>query len=154
MTTPTRHRATPGERIRELRIASGLKQREFATACGITQGAISQIERGNTRELSGPVLLKLCRRLRTTGEYILDGIAPGPNADSTKVLVSSAEAYLLDCYRACTEQDRAEIVRGAWLRAKDRAGQRHISDPAPPPKTPNPGPTSPQRPILKAIKLP
>lgn len=66
--------STIGTRVRSLRISFGITQKRLADALGISQAAISQIERDHTVSLSGSVLAGLCKELRTTPEFILGHI--------------------------------------------------------------------------------
>ncbi len=109
-----------GERIKALRVAAGITQKELAKAIGVTQGAISQMERGDIKKLSGPVLRGMCRRLRTNGDYILDGRNPGDQEGAAMMMTTLEEAQLLEYFRLCDEADKAALMRSARLRAMDR----------------------------------
>jgi transcriptional regulator with XRE-family HTH domain len=65
-----------GSRIRKLRKASGLSQRDIAST-GVTFAYISRIEAG-TREPSGKALRALAAKLSTTPLYLETGNADGP----------------------------------------------------------------------------
>jgi DNA-binding XRE family transcriptional regulator len=66
---------TMGDRIRTLRQARGLSQSQLAERVGVTAGAVSQWENGNTQNIKIPTYLKLCTELGTTPHYL----ALGPN---------------------------------------------------------------------------
>ncbi|MDE6356162.1 MAG: helix-turn-helix domain-containing protein [Clostridia bacterium] len=59
-----------GERIKKLRIESGLSQRELAESVGVAQNTLAQYEKG-TSKTSIDVLAKLAVVLETTTDYIL-----------------------------------------------------------------------------------
>jgi transcriptional regulator with XRE-family HTH domain len=62
-----------GKRIRALRVARGLKQKDLARAIGIAAPSLSELETGKSKEPSGSVLAALCRVLHTNGEWLLTG---------------------------------------------------------------------------------
>jgi transcriptional regulator with XRE-family HTH domain len=66
---------TMGDRIRTLRQARGLSQSMLAEKLGVTTGAVSHWESGNTQNIKIPTFLKLCSELGTTPHYL----ALGPN---------------------------------------------------------------------------
>jgi DNA-binding Xre family transcriptional regulator len=74
---PTYHvpMETMGERIRTLRQARGLSQSQLAERLGITTGAVSHWESGNTQNIKILTFLQLCSELGTTPHYL----ALGPN---------------------------------------------------------------------------
>lgn len=67
---------TLGSRLRELREAKGLKQREVAAEVGIDQMQISRWERGITKPHNPEHLAQLAEALGTTVDYLLRGSAP------------------------------------------------------------------------------
>jgi transcriptional regulator with XRE-family HTH domain len=62
-----------GKRIRALRIARGLKQKDLARQIGIAAPSLSELETGKSREPSGPVLAALCKALKTNQDWLLTG---------------------------------------------------------------------------------
>jgi transcriptional regulator with XRE-family HTH domain len=62
-----------GKRIRALRIARGLKQKDLARTIGIAPPSLSELETGKSKEPSGSVLAALCRVLHTNSEWLLTG---------------------------------------------------------------------------------
>lgn len=64
---------TIGERVKSLRELRELDQTELAKKIGVKQSAISMIESGKTKTLSGKVLGGLCEHLFSTPAYILRG---------------------------------------------------------------------------------
>lgn len=71
MLTPTME--TMGDRIRRLREAKGWTQRELADRVGVTEAAVSQWERGETKNIKNLNFAALLEELGTTQEYLLFG---------------------------------------------------------------------------------
>lgn len=64
---------TMGDRIRTLRQARGLSQGRLADRLGVTTGAVSQWESGNTQNIKIQTFLKLADELGTTPKYLAFG---------------------------------------------------------------------------------
>lgn len=62
-----------GERVRDLRQATGLSQEAFADSCGLDRTYISSIERGK-RNVSLENLQVLAKALNVTLSQLLDGL--------------------------------------------------------------------------------
>lgn len=97
-----------GKRIKDLRRSLGLTQVRLAGLVGITQGALSSIETGETHELKARTILKLARHLGTSPEFLKTG--EGSPAESERPTPDEAEA--LHIFRALPEDRREE-----WLRS-------------------------------------
>jgi transcriptional regulator with XRE-family HTH domain len=82
---------TPGERIRRLRLARGLSQRELAAA-GVSHAHLSRIETGS-RTATIPVLRRLAPTLGVSVEYLETG-APIGEAVSRDLRLADAELQL------------------------------------------------------------
>jgi SOS-response transcriptional repressor LexA len=66
-----------GARIRELRKAKGLTQKQFADALGIVQGFLSGIEQGK-KPINATLLYAVCHRYAVSEEWLLQGVgSPG-----------------------------------------------------------------------------
>jgi transcriptional regulator with XRE-family HTH domain len=63
------------QRLREVRLEKGLRQKDVADALGLTLRAICNYEAG-TREPSLQILVKLCKYLDVPSDYLL-GITDG-----------------------------------------------------------------------------
>ena len=87
-----------GRRIKELRRANGLTQKEFAESLGIVQGFLSSIERG-TKTPSDTLQIALCRTYGVSREWLLTGRggkrAGGVTAPSVPVAPRGAGTPLL-----------------------------------------------------------
>ena len=66
-----------GRKIMNLRLDRNLTQRDLASACGISPGALSKIETGANNP-SAAVLRRLAGALGTAADYLLDDTAPYP----------------------------------------------------------------------------
>jgi transcriptional regulator with XRE-family HTH domain len=62
-----------GQRLRRLRTARGLRVLEVAYAAGITEGAIRQMEGGQTKGASLVVGLRLAKLLSVSPDYLASG---------------------------------------------------------------------------------
>lgn len=54
-----------GQRIQRMRLAAGISQTQLAKLIGVTQGTMSQLERGFTAQPSEVQLRRLCEVLST-----------------------------------------------------------------------------------------
>ncbi len=64
---------TFGDRLKRLRKARGLRVLDVAYAAGITEGAIRQMEAGQTKGASLVVGLRLAKMLGVTPDYLATG---------------------------------------------------------------------------------
>jgi transcriptional regulator with XRE-family HTH domain len=113
-----------GDRIRKARQAMGMSQEHLARAIGVSRSAVAQWETGRT----GQVRANLARIAGTLGvsmEYVLTG---GGSPSQGPAAESGDELALLRLYRACTEEDRAFLLRTAARMA--RQAERESSPPA------------------------
>lgn len=72
---------TMGDRIRQLREARGLTQRQVGDYCKVTDASVSQWERGATANIKLATFLLLCEVLNTDAQYLIFGAdrKPGPS---------------------------------------------------------------------------
>ena len=70
-----------GRRLRRLRLACGLSCTQLAYQVGVTEGAIRQMESGQTKIASFVVGLRLARVLDTTAWYLANGNADDRGED-------------------------------------------------------------------------
>jgi transcriptional regulator with XRE-family HTH domain len=68
-----------GRRLRRLRLARGLSCSQLAYRVGVTEGAIRQMESGQTKIASFVIGLRLAKELGTTAWYLAHGDADGRN---------------------------------------------------------------------------
>ncbi len=96
-----------GTRVRGLRKALGLTQVQLSRLAGITQGSLSSIENGDTKELRAETILALAKHLGTSPDWIRTGA--GPPTEPERPTPDEAEA--LHLFRALPAERREE-----WLR--------------------------------------
>lgn len=91
--------STPfGELIKQARTAQGLSQEGLAKLSGVSQGAVSMIESGQTQSMNSTTLLKLTTAL----QIALPVIATESN-----------EQAVLNLYRSMSPESRAEWIASA-----------------------------------------
>ena len=99
-------RMETGKRIRALRLARGMKQKDLAKRLGIAAPSLSELETGESKEPSGPVLAGLCRELETNAEFLLTGKGhPG-----VAVPINGDQAELQAIYAALPESARTRLL--------------------------------------------
>ncbi len=94
--------ADVGNRVRTLRKMQGLTQVRLAKLVGVSQGAVSDIERGDTSVMMGPTLTAICRALATNPDWLLSGRgspAPSPPASPDGSELLTIYAQLPDAQR-------------------------------------------------------
>lgn len=67
---------TPGDRLRAERIFQGKRQEDAAQAAGVTKQAISNIERGVTKDASAATLEPIARSYGLSLQWVLSGKGP------------------------------------------------------------------------------
>jgi transcriptional regulator with XRE-family HTH domain len=100
-----------GRKVRTLRKARGLTQVQLAKKLGITQPSLSEIETGETKEVSGTVLAALCRVLRSMPDYfVLDEVG---DTDFGEMGLAQQEAvYLIGHMKGETREAALKSLRG------------------------------------------
>jgi len=69
-----------GERLRRLRIAREVSCAQLAQRVGVTEGAIRQMESGQTKMASFVIGLRLAKELGTDAWYLANGVADDAQA--------------------------------------------------------------------------
>jgi transcriptional regulator with XRE-family HTH domain len=110
--------ATVGARIRAARRRRGLTQAGLAAAVGVTRSAVAQWETERAGQVRGN-LTRIAAVLGVSVEQLLHAGAADAAGPET-----ATELALLRLYRACTEDDRALLLRTAvrLARAAERPG--------------------------------
>jgi transcriptional regulator with XRE-family HTH domain len=81
-----------GRRLRRLRLARGLSCSQLAFRVGVTEGAIRQMESGQTKIASFVIGLRLARELGTTAWYLAHGGAENRERDAVDPLAQRVDA--------------------------------------------------------------
>lgn len=116
-----------GERIREARKRAKLTQKQLATKVGISQGALSELETGESEGTT--YVASFAAALGVNALWLETGKGlPGPGAVDVRrertarmILAYDDEAALLDLFRRTDDRGRFEIVKLA-TREADRTG--------------------------------
>ncbi len=74
---------TMGDRIRLLREARALTQKQVGDYCKVTDASVSQWERGSTANIKLATFLLLCEILTTDPQYLIFGPDRKPGAQPT-----------------------------------------------------------------------
>ncbi len=116
-TTAAAAEETVGARIRAARLARGMTQADLAEEVGVSRSAVAQWE----TERSGQVRGNLTRIASVLGGTV-EHLRSGGSATGLVGPENATELALLRLYRACTEDDRAFLLRTATrlARAADR----------------------------------
>jgi transcriptional regulator with XRE-family HTH domain len=95
-----------GKRVRALRKALGFTQVQLAKRVGVSQAAVSDIERGDTTYVLGPTLSSLAAALRTNTDWLMSG-----NGSAAPVIqTDDSESELLAMFRAMDPQVRSALL--------------------------------------------
>jgi transcriptional regulator with XRE-family HTH domain len=62
-----------GLRLRHARKERKLTQPQLASAAGLKQPSISELETGETKEISGPTLIAICQAMKIRPEWLVTG---------------------------------------------------------------------------------
>ena len=110
-----------GARIRAARLARGMTQADLAAAVRVSRSAVAQWETERSGQVRGN-LTRIASVLGVSVEHLLSGTAAGVQVGPE----SATEYALLRLYRACTEDDRAFLLRTATrlARASERERER------------------------------
>lgn len=92
-----------------------MTQPQLAKEAGIKQPSLSEIETGETKEISGPVLIAIARALRVRPEWLMTGVEP-IEIDPAGWMLTSDERELLELYRGATQRWKVAIKYLASLR--------------------------------------
>jgi transcriptional regulator with XRE-family HTH domain len=106
-----------GKRIRDLRKARKLTQPQITDATGVPQSTLSEIERGESKDPSAEVLLKLAAFFEVEPEWLLSGRGP-QHAVSSR---GDGESELLLFFRSLSSEGQAYLL----ARAKDLHADEH-----------------------------
>lgn len=106
-----------GKRIKDRRKELKLTQTDIKRECGISSGALSEIENGNRT----PSIIAF-QLLSQTLNCSMDWLATGNSSDAENIFISECEDNLLKGFRELSEGDQDEIME--ILNMKLRKAQR------------------------------
>lgn len=99
--------STVGQRIRRLRKAKGFTQTALAELIGVKPHTLSEIEGGQTKELSASTLAGLCREFRVTPDYLLWEQGFASEEEERAAEIESEMLYIL---RSMNDTDREAVM--------------------------------------------
>lgn len=97
-----------GLRVRRARSLRKMNQTALAKLIGVKQPTLSELENGETKEVSARTLLMAARALNVRAEWLFFGEEPMEAAGDASL--SAAELDLLAAYRAGTGRWRATVA--------------------------------------------
>lgn len=68
-------------RLTQARTARKIKKIDFARRVGVSPPTVTQWENGETKKIEGENLVKVCRILNISADWLLYGTGPGPSGD-------------------------------------------------------------------------
>jgi len=112
--------------VRALRITNGWSQKVLAEKLGVTQGAVSQFELGNTTGLKHDTMLAMVRVLQTNAQYIFKG-QKLPGEGTARESVSLDERELVHYWRNLDADTQRMVM--AMVRTAVKEHRPSIADP-------------------------
>lgn len=105
-------------RLKEIRKAAGLTQKEVAAYVGVNQNTYSYWENEKTR-IDGDSIAKLSKLFNVSADYILDGSPQRGSIENTinteKPTLRSDHEKLLGVYDSLDEQSKTQLMSVAYL---------------------------------------
>lgn len=102
---------TVGQRIRRLRTALGLNQSELAHAVGLTEGAIRQVEGGQSKSVSLAAGVRLAAVLGVEVRYIAFGDGDGTEENRTARPLPPSRVEQVEAQVAAIETRLAKLEK-------------------------------------------
>lgn len=90
-------RETPGQRIRNLREAAFITQKDFAERIGVAPSQLSRIESGETKTISSDILIAIATEFDVSTDYLL-GL-------STFQKPRNVDVTMTGLFRSCVQSD-------------------------------------------------
>lgn len=103
-------------RIKELRIAANMQQKDLAVLLNVAPNSICRYEKGD-RGIDSEIIYKLCEIFHCTADYLLC------RSESRKPVLTDRQAALLDAYEKASPRDRKliEEILAAYEEKKESA---------------------------------
>ncbi len=108
-----------GEKIRYIRKAHSLNQKEFAERLGVSQGTLSDLERG-TCSPSSETIAALRIAYHCDLNWLFDGSENNAGSEHFTIKASSEEKELIELFRSLLKEDKDEFIEIGRLKAKKR----------------------------------
>ena len=89
-------RETPGQRIRNLREAAFITQKDFAERIGVAPSQLSRIESGETKTISSDILIAIATEFDVSTDYLL-GLSTFQKPRNVDVTMTA--------FRSCVQSD-------------------------------------------------
>jgi len=102
-----------GLRLRYARKLRKFDQTQLASAAGIKQPSLSELETGETKEPTGPVLIALSKALKVRSEWLITGEDP---IEPDQTVLTQNERELLELYRGASNRWKLAIKYMAGMR--------------------------------------
>lgn len=109
-----------GARIRTARQTLGMTQADLAEAVGVSRSAVAQWETDRAGQVRGN-LSRVAAVLRVSVAYLVEGDVDRQEDGAAE---DAVERALLRLYRACSEDDRAFLMRAAVRLARAHDSSR------------------------------
>lgn len=109
-----------GERLREARKLRRLTQVELATKSKVAQNTISDLETGESQEISGPVLIGLSAALEVRPAWLFKGAEPKAEAQSAPDDLKDDELKAIRALRGALPDWRRYVLGLAMITDKQR----------------------------------
>ena len=111
-----------GNRIKERRKELKLTQTDMHRECGITSGALSQIENGG-RVPSAIAFYSISQALDCSMEYLITG----KSSETKSLQIFGNEKKLLDGFRELSEEDQDELIEILEMKMRKACQKRKNS---------------------------
>lgn len=109
---------TVGSRIRQARKLRKLSQVALAKAAGITQPSLSELETGETKEITGATLIGIAEALRVRPQWLMLGKG-AMEQDAADLALETHELEMLDYYRQASPRWQMSLRLMARLPSDD-----------------------------------
>lgn len=100
-----------GQRLRDIRERRKLTQEQLARDAGVTQPSISELETGETKEISGPVLISISRALKINPIWLMTG--EGQEELNIVLHASERGRRILEVFEESNDQAKATLFQVA-----------------------------------------
>lgn len=109
-----------GERVILIRKKAGMTQRDFAARLGISNGGISQIEKGKTMP-GGDFLLRIHQEFGVDLTWLLTGVSN--HVPQEVPVVSPEKQELMDAFDDMTAEQRRAILEVGKVLSQPKSGK-------------------------------